>query len=454
MSERALVYGAAIAGLATLRALVARGYDVVVVDDHVSPEKSAAVSGIGTTLLERPSSAELAALVGSCDFVAPSPGIPETHPVVVEARSQDVPLRSELDLGYEWESARVGGPRPMVAVTGTDGKTTTVLMTEAILDRAGRTPVSCGNTEIPFVEALDLEVDAFVIEATSFRLAFVESFRCNASAWLNLAPDHLDWHTSMDSYESAKARIWANVTDGDAAIGYANDPIVMRNLERLSCRTFTVGAQTSAYRVEDGHLVSPHGSILECSRLYRSLPHDQINALAAAAVAMEGGLARPDAVAAALSAFQGPHHRIEFVAEVEGVRYFNDSKATSPHAALTAMRGFDSIVLIAGGRNKGLDLGAMSQEAHRLRGAVLIGESADELSRVLAGACPVDSADSMRDAVLKASHLAQSGDVVLLSPGCTSLDWYGGYAQRGDDFARCVEEISGQMRSDELEARP
>jgi UDP-N-acetylmuramoylalanine--D-glutamate ligase len=444
MSERALVYGAAVAGLATLRALVARGYDVVVVDDVVAPDKSAAVARIGATLLERPSSTELTALVGSCDFVAPSPGIPETHPVVVEARVQDVPLRSELDLGYEWESARDGGARPMVAVTGTDGKTTTVLMTEAILRTAGHAPVSCGNTEIPFVEALDLDVDAFVIEATSFRLAFVESFRCNASAWLNLAPDHLDWHTSMDSYEAAKARIWANVTVDDTAIGFAHDPVVMRNLERVMCRKITVGSPDSAYRVEDEHLISPYGPLLECARMYRSLPHDRVNALTAAAVAMEAGLARPESVATALSTFEGPHHRIEFIADIDGVRYFNDSKATSPHAALTAMRGFDSIVLIAGGRNKGLDLSAMSHEAHRLRWAVLIGESADELSRVLAGTCRIDTADSMREAVLKASHFAQRGDVVLLSPGCTSLDWYGGYAQRGEDFARCVEEMSGR----------
>lgn len=443
MSERVLLYGAAVAGLATLRALVARDYDVVVVDDQVSPEKTAAVSGSGAALLSRPSATELAALVKSCDFVAPSPGIPETHPVVLEARAQGTPLRSELDLGYEWEMGRAGGARPMVAVTGTDGKTTTVLMTEAILKSAGRSPVACGNTEIPFVEALDMNADSFVIEATSFRLAFAETFRCSASAWLNLAPDHLDWHTSMTSYEAAKARLWGNVRDDDAAIGFADDPVVMRNLRGLSCRQITVGSASSDYRVENGVLTSPRGALLETTRLVRSLPHDQVNALTAAAVAMEAGLAEVDAVSSALSTFTGPRHRIEFVAELDGVRYFDDSKATTPHAALTAMRGFESIVLIAGGRNKGLDLSAMAGESRRLRGVVLVGDSRDELAHVFADVDTVLTADSMREAVDKARHLANEADVVLLSPGCTSLDWYGGYAERGDDFARCVLEIAG-----------
>lgn len=443
MSEKVLVYGAAVAGLATLRALVARDYDVVVVDDSISPAKEAAVAAAGADLLPQPSSAELARLLGSCDFVAPSPGIPETHPVIVEALARSIPLRSELDLAYEWESERHGGPRPMVAVTGTDGKTTTVLLTEAILKRAGRTPVSCGNTEIPFVEALDLDVDSFVIEATSFRLAFTQSFRCPASAWLNLASDHLDWHTSMESYESAKARLWGSLQIDDAAIGFAHDSVVMRNLQRLACRKITVGADTSEYRVDQGILVSPRGPILECTRMYRSLPHDRINALFAAALTLETGLAEVDAVAAALSTFKGPKHRIEFLLDIDGVRYFDDSKATTPHAALTAMRGFDSIVLIAGGRNKGLDLQAMAGEANRLRAVVLIGESRDELAHVFSGACAVETADSMQEAVDRASHHAHVGDVVLLSPGCTSLDWYDGYAARGDDFARCVREIAG-----------
>lgn len=454
MTQRALVYGVGVAGLATLKALMSRGYDVVVADDRVTPEKSAVLDGLGCDVIESPESMELRALISTCDFVAPAPGIPETHRLIEECCTSGVPLRSELDLAYEWESNRPGGARPMVTVTGTDGKTTTVLLTEAILTAAGRRTIACGNTEIPLVEALDMDVDSFVVEATSFRLAFVETFRSAASAWLNLAPDHLDWHTSMASYELAKARIWSHVVPSDAAIGYAEDPVVMRHLSGLSCRRFTVGGATGDYRVDGDILMSPVGPIIATGHVYRSLPHDLINALTASALAFESGLADVDAASTALSSFRGPAHRIEFVIEHDGISYYDDSKATTPHAALTAMRGFDSIVLIAGGRNKGLDLSAMGTEMHRIRSVVLIGEASDELSRVFDGRRHVEVVDSMFDAVQQAARLAQEGDVVLLSPGCTSLDMYGGYAERGNDFARCVREMSGRIDVDEMEVAP
>ena len=454
MSEKVLVYGVAVAGLATLKALLARGYEAVVVDDSVNPAKTAAVAELGCELIERPNVRDLGVLVSTCDFVAPAPGVPEGHSLIAETRARGIPLRSELDLAYEWESKRPGGSRPMVAVTGTDGKTTTVLMTESILAAAGRRPVACGNTEIPFVEALDMDVDTFVVEATSFRLAFVDSFRCAASAWLNLAPDHLDWHSSMSTYEDAKARIWKNVRSADAAIGFQDDPIVMKHLRSLDCRQVTVGSNAADYGIVSGQLVSPRGPIIEVSGLSRSLPHDRINALTATALALEAGLADIDSAARALSEFRGPKHRIEFVLEDGGVRYFDDSKATTPHAALTAMRGFDNIVLIAGGRNKDLDLSPMADEIQRLRGVILIGEARDDLARVFHGRCAISMVDSMAEAVERASDVAEPGDVVLLSPGCTSLDQYGGYAERGDDFARCVKASAGRSSTERKTLAP
>jgi UDP-N-acetylmuramoylalanine--D-glutamate ligase len=299
-----------------------------------------------------------------------------------------------------------------------------------------------------------MDVDSFVVEATSFRLAFVDSFRCGASAWLNLAPDHLDWHSSMTTYDAAKARIWKNVRPTDSAIGFQDDPIVMKHLRSLECRQLTVGSNAADYRIESGRLIAPQGPIIDVSDLSRSLPHDRINALTATALAVEAGLADIDSAARALSEFRGPKHRIEFVVEDEGVRYFDDSKATTPHAALTAMRGFDSIVLIAGGRNKDLDLSAMADEIQRLRCVVLIGEAREELARVFHGRCAISMADSMSEAVERASDVAEPGDVVLLSPGCTSLDQYGGYAERGDDFARCVREIAPRSTTEQRTLAP
>lgn len=451
MSDRCLVYGAGIAGLAVARALLQRDFDVVMIDDEVTESKASAAARIGCDLLGHPSDAELRALVESCDFLAPSPGVSEDHPVMAMARASGVPLRSELDLAYEWELIRPSGARAAVAVTGTDGKTTTVSMVEAILKSAGHRPIACGNTEIPFVEAVDSDADAFVIEATSFRLACVESFRTPASAWLNFAPDHLDWHRSLETYEAAKAKLWGQVRPSDSAIGWTEDPIVMKHLGVANCHQVTFGSKQGDYRQDEGVLVGPRGGILPVAEMSRSLPHDVTNALAASALSIESGLAEPSAAGDALRHFVPPKHRIEFVTERDAVRYFDDSKATTPHAAVTAIRSFDSIVLIAGGRNKDLDLSEMATESERLRACVLIGESSDELANVFHGRTRTTTATTMAEAVTLARRLARPGDVVLLSPGCTSLDWYGGYAQRGDDFVRCVLEEIDELQANDME---
>jgi UDP-N-acetylmuramoylalanine--D-glutamate ligase len=187
----------------------------------------------------------------------------------------------------------------------------------------------------------------------------------------------------------------------------------------------------------------PQAPLASVSRLARRLPHDLDNGLAAAATALESGLVGPEAAAEALAGFHAPRHRIELVAERAGVAWYDDSKATTPHAALTAIRSFPSVVLIAGGKNKGLDLAALSVEAKRLRGVVAIGAAAPEVEAVFAGRVGVVTAGSMDDAVRLAAERAARGDAVLLSPACASFDWYASYGERGDDFARAVRELLG-----------
>ena len=453
MSRPVLVYGVGVAGVATVRALIARGYDVVAVDDVMSDSKNAALRSLGLSLVEQPDATELDRMVKGCAFVAPAPGLAESHPVVMAAIKHGVALRSELDLAYEWEQMRPDGPRPMLSVTGTDGKTTTVSMVEAILNASGRRSIACGNTEIPLVEALDLDVDVFVVEATSFRLAFTEQFRAEASAWINLAPDHLDWHRSMKSYEAAKARQWRHVQSSDVAIGYVGDDVVMKHLRQARCRQVTFGLEDGDYRQDEGRLVGPSGTVMNVAELRRSLPHDITNALAASALVLESGLGSVETIKSALHDFLPPHHRIEFVAEHNGVRWFDDSKATTPHAALTAIRGFESVVLIAGGRNKGLDLTVMSAASNRVHSVIALGESASEIVQAFQDKVPVTIVGSMREAVETAQRQAKETDVVLLSPGCTSLDWYTGYAERGQDFVRQVAEVTGAISPRILEIR-
>jgi UDP-N-acetylmuramoylalanine--D-glutamate ligase len=440
MSATALVYGMAIAGDAVARSLHDRDVRVLAADDAPDESKMAAAAAVGTELVGRPDTATIDTLVAAADFVCPAPGVPETHPVITAALRLGKPIRTEIDLAYEWEQQRFGGPRPMLAVTGTDGKTTTTMMAAAMLRCAGIKVAAVGNTEVPLIAALDSDVDAFVVECSSFRVNWLDHFRSEASVWLNLAPDHQNWHVSMSSYEQAKARMWSHARPTDVAVGNAADAVVMRNLARVACRRRTFGSAGADYRLLGDTLTGPMGAIAERSAMTRDLPHDISNALAAASIVIESGMADASAVAEALAHFRHPPHRIELVGDFEAVRWFNDSKATTPHAALTAVRGFERVVLLAGGRNKGLDLASLATEHGRIKAVVALGEAAPIIAEVFAGWCPVVEADSMAAAVELAAEFAEAGDTVLLSPACASFDWYpdGGYPARGDDFKQLV----------------
>jgi UDP-N-acetylmuramoylalanine--D-glutamate ligase len=360
--------------------------------------------------------------------------------VIESASRHGKPIRTEIDLAYEWEQQRSGGPRPMLAVTGTDGKTTTTMMATAMLRCAGLKAAAVGNTELPLIAALDTDVDAFVVECSSFRLNWLAHFRSEASVWLNLAPDHQNWHVSMQAYEQSKARLWTHNRPTDVVVGFAADPVVMRNLAAATGRKITFGIDDADYRLDGVTLTGPGGPIADRATMTRDLPHDVSNALAAAAIAIESGLASSAAVAEALATFEHPPHRIEPLGEFAGARWYNDSKATTPHAAITAIRGFNDVVLLAGGRNKGLDLASMANEHRRVKAVVALGEAAAIIREAFAPWCEVIEATSMRAAVAAAAKLAEPGDTVLLSPGCASFDWYpeGGYPARGDDFKRLV----------------
>jgi UDP-N-acetylmuramoylalanine--D-glutamate ligase len=291
-----------------------------------------------------------------------------------------------------------------------------------------------GNTDVPFMAALDDDVDVFVVECSSFRLQFTDVFRCNASVWLNLAPDHLDWHGTLANYTDAKKKLWSHALASDVAVASVEHSLIVEAARHSDARVVTFGLSQGDYRFESGVLLSPHGVVTTQQDLWRSMPHDITNSLAAAALAVESGLCPINAVSAPLRSFNSAHHRIELVGEFNGSSWYDDSKATSPHAALTAIRAFEDVVLIAGGRNKDLDLSQLASEPGRMRGVVAIGDDATLVADAFAGICPVVTAQSMRDAVSAAAEMASPGVSVLLSPGCTSYDWYRNYNERGDDF--------------------
>ena len=432
------MFGLGVAGLAVANALHERGESVILADDQATKLHKDFARALNCEFIDATDEVAVVSTLKRITRLAPAPGISESHHVMATARQMGLTISSELELAYNIEELRTGGPRPMLGITGTDGKTTTTLMTAAMLHAAGHKSLAVGNTETPLIAALNTDTQVFAVECSSFRLANCENFRTRASVWLNLAPDHLDWHTNMESYTSAKAQMWAHTRAGDVAVAPVDDAQILRVAHESTARTVTFGATHGDYHAQDGRLNSPHGSIMNIADMKRAMPHDITNALAAAAISIESGLVEPSHVARALSEFDNAPHRIEYVETIDGVQWFNDSKATSPHASAVAIKSFQNIVLIAGGRNKGLDLRELANHPQRVKAVVAIGDDALEIEKAFDGVCRVVRGGSMQEAVRLARTLAVSGDVVLLSPACTSYDWYNNYMERGEDFMQCV----------------
>jgi UDP-N-acetylmuramoylalanine--D-glutamate ligase len=430
---RVLVYGLGVSGEAAARHLVAEGGEVVAVDDDPGEGPRRRAAALGLELVVAPDARRLAELASGADEIVVSPGVPAGHGVF--GLGPGVRLVGEVELA--WRRSR----SPMVAVTGTNGKTTVTTLVTAMLVASGVKAVAAGNIGAPLLDAVVGNAEVVVAEVSSFQLALTDSFRPAVAAWINFSEDHLDWHGTLDHYREAKARVWANSGPGDVVVVNAEDAVVREASRGPADRGATVvsfGLGRGDYTVADGALVGPDGAVLaRVDELPRSLPHDRANALAAAAAAVAAGAAA-DGCRRALVEFRGLPHRVELVGEAKGVRFYDDSKATTPGAVLAALDGFGSAVLIAGGRNKGLDLSVLRGAAGRLRGVVAIGEAAAEVVASFAGACPVVEATSMAEAVGLAAAMARPGDAVVLSPACASFDWYPSYGARGDDFARCV----------------
>jgi UDP-N-acetylmuramoylalanine--D-glutamate ligase len=446
--DHVLVVGFGVTGRAVARYLRQRGATVTVVDNQPVGAARRDAEELGVTLVDAPSRATLISLVESSTMVVPSPGVPWDHPVYAIADCAGIPVRSEIELAWE-RLAHRADPPVLIAITGTNGKTTVVTLATAMLNRSGRAAIAAGNIGLPLIEVAPLEDRIIVAEVSSFQLQFTERFHPAVSCWLNLAQDHLDWHPTMVHYTAAKSRIWASQRDGDVAVVNRDDLDVLAaaNDRQLG---LPAGVARSTFSIREpadfwvdrrsGVLRGPNGiELVDFEDLPRTLPHDLANGLAASAVALAAG-GTADGCRDSLATFAGLPHRVQLVGERAGVRWFDDSKATTPASVLAAVAGFSSVVLIAGGRNKGLDLRVLAKTAPPVRAVVAIGESADEVGNAFAGCADVlvTFATNMAHAVTAASDVARPGDAVLLSPGCASFDWYHSYAERGEDFAVLV----------------
>ncbi len=437
--ERAVVVGLAASGDAAARALLAEGAEVRITESKPASDLVNTVPP-GADLLSgghRPEHLEGATLV------VLSPGVPESAPVVRWALGRRLPVWSELELGARL--CRV----PFVAVTGTNGKTTTVELVASMMRAAGLRARACGNVGHPFSTAAAEPFDALAVEASSFQLRFAPTFRPRVSILLNLAPDHLDWHGSYERYAAAKARIFANQGEGDTHVGNLDDADAAARSRTAPCRVlwFREGRpELGQVGVEEGVVVAralgPGGADQVLGAPAFDAPRFQADAAAAAAAAFAFGDIPASAIGRALASFELFPHRGQVVGVVEGVSFVDDSKATNPHAALASLRGLEHAVLIAGGLAKGVDLSPLAAAAPHLDAVVAIGEASPAIAGVFDGLVPVQMADSIEQAVGLAYRAAASGGPVVLAPACASWDMFRDYGERGDRFAAAVRRLA------------
>ena len=391
------------------------------------------------------------------DIAVISPGIPPSSRIVRHLEEAGVRVIGEVELAAAF--IRV----PIIAITGTNGKTTTTALIGKILEESGRTVMTAGNIGTPLIQAAELPTDGpaeavVAAEVSSFQLWSIDTFRPKVAVLLNIAEDHMDWHGSIDIYAQAKARIFENQTPEDVLVYNADDS-----------RVASLAAEARSQQVPfSSNGAVPDGIGLEGdSIVWRGSPVFSIHdipmagaagiedAMAAAGATLEFGI-EPDAVARGLKSFEPLPHRLQVIARRDGISYIDDSKATNPHATLAAVRGLENVVLIAGGRSKGIDLAPLIATVPPVIAVIALGEAQEELERVFAHAVPVERARDMDDAVRRAQARTLSRGSVLLAPACASLDMYESYAARGRAFAHAVENLvnenlvdgSGERSSD------
>jgi len=429
LAEKTLMLGYGITGRAVVAALVSRQMDVRLVDEHPTKESKKIAQESGAEIINVEAGVNWGEVLADCSQIVLSPGIRDSHPIFELAREDSVPILDEFDLASNWDA------RPCTAITGTNGKTTVVSLVVDMLNQSGIQAEAAGNTDVPLVEAINnLDTEHFVLESSSFRLAHSFNFSATRATWLNFAPDHLDIHKDLASYEQAKSKIWNGITESENAIANLSDSTVATYAPN-GCTSF--GTTSSTCRVQDTFLVFEGEKVISLEEMARTLPHDLENAQAAVATAIRSG-ANLNSCADVLSNFSGLPHRMELIGVAQGVQFINDSKATTPHATISSMRAASEITLIAGGKNKGLnleDLGILKPN-----GVVAIGETAEHINEVFQSICEVRTAKSMRQAVEMSIAMTGTGGTVLLSPGCSSFDWYNSYTERGEDFRSLVEE--------------
>ncbi len=455
LHKKVLVLGAGVTGCASARALVAREAEVTLVDEtEVSNNEFHVIKPTEVNVSE-------------FDFALISPGWKESHPLIAQAKAAQITLLNEIDLAWVLKEERSPAQK-WIALTGTNGKTTTVEMTAAALRAGGLHAVACGNVGKTVIECVDSEeaYDVLVLELSSFQLHWLERAEFVAAAILNIADDHTDWHGSFESYAQSKVSI---LDRSMTAILNGDDKEVVTRTTHWNGRKVFYSLDTPGpgeigvveeLLVDRAFVSDPQEAamIAELTDVKPTVPHNVSNALAAAGLARTVGVPH-DAIGSALSAFTLGRHRIEIIAEKNGITWIDDSKATNPHAATASILSALSVIWIAGGLAKGADVNALVERARtRIKAAILIGTDRELFATALREHAPdvkvilVDpptdyqrggtSNSFMEEIVAAAKACAVEGDTVLLAPSCASMDQFVSYADRGDRFADAVRKAT------------
>jgi UDP-N-acetylmuramoylalanine--D-glutamate ligase len=451
-AKHIVVVGLARSGLAVTRFLKEAGARVTITDRAAEAELKPFMGPAQVLGVDLELGGHRAATFRSADLVVISPGVPHTLPVFQPARDRGIELIGEMELASRFIK------KPIVAVTGTNGKTTVTELVGRMLSASGKRVFVGGNIGNPLIEIAgkDDGLDVVVAEVSSFQLDTIVTFHAHVAVLLNITPDHLDRYADFEAYGRSKGRIFENQGSADFAIGPGDDPRVREYHRGIDSRMLAFYPESADIgQPESGAVITPsqiavaipgrmRGTI-DLTRTGLTGPHNRENIAAAGLAALAAG-GTLQGVQSALDAFQALPHRIETVRTVHGIRFVNDSKATNVDAVIRALECFDgAVVLIMGGRNKGYDFAALREPVQRrVKKLVVIGEAAEEILAALGGA-PAQGAEKAADlqqAVQHAYESAASGDTVLLSPACASFDMFTSYAERGERFRRLVEGLS------------
>jgi len=443
--KKVSVIGAARSGIAVARLLRSQGADVFVSDSALAEKLQSSISNLQFEKIKF-EVGKHSNHVYDCDLMVISPGVPSNVFVVLEAQKRSIKVVSELEVSC-WFCRS-----PIVAITGSNGKTTTTTLIGRILDHAKKKHVVAGNIGTAFSSiVLELaETDIAVLEVSSFQLDHIETFRPKISILLNITPDHMDrYNHSMEKYAASKAQIFKNQKSDDVLIYNADDEWANRIVSQAQSRKVAFSIQQELNEgafVKNEKLFTSLGGVksevIDVNQIFIKGTHNLYNSMAAVLAGQLLGV-EADLLQSTLKAFEGVEHRLEFVRELNSVRYYNDSKATNVDSVWYALQAFkEPIVLLLGGRDKGNDYSRLSKLVKKqVKAIVAIGESADKVEQAFRGASAITKTASMDEAVATARSLAQSGDVVLLSPACASFDWFKNYEHRGQVFKELVKNL-------------